>query len=680
MKRQLQYEIRKIFYNKRFLLFLLILGMISILEIGRVIYLPNEDGFSLYDISSVYQMIPEESPSKQLQWLESQLQDSMEQLDWSDEQVRSKIKIYQQLYSQADSIISYGDYLQQIEEQAGKILRSSSLGYFTAFMERNAQKTATIYAGLSDVVPQFCFLDAVAKVLDDFEMDGLLLVMVFIISLCCFHIDEADGREFLLKTTIGGRKYLSVIKYLTVILSGSVVLMVNMFIRLFSVLLITPRKAWFAPIQSMPGYLESPWKLCVWQYIVFYIVCKWIALLLMESLIFLFAALWKNQIYTGLGVLITAFIQFSLWKQIDAHSVYLFWKQFNFFSIVNVPQYFSTYLNIDMYNYPVNNIMIGVLFCILTIGICFIIGKINWKRGQISTAKYTYLSKKRRKKTVLRRGIVFYEFHKLWIINKGLIFLLVFIVVQYLILQGSMIYSDESTYFYRMYSEKLLGELSSEKEDILKSEEKKMEENENTLASYRVQYETGEITYMEMMRYEELFGTNEAKTNAFYRVKTQYEMLKNIQEQGYQVQYVDLTPWNYFFGENAVWVVLEHLMQSLAVLIFPLWSYSHYERRNHMESLIFTSGSYLKVRRAKIHTISIFACINAMISIIPFSVYVFCKYGWSGWNAPCLSLLLEHRWNPPLTIGLIFLIFQLLQILLVIGLADIFLVCTKPST
>ncbi len=712
----LQYEIRKLWMQKRLLVCLLFFLVLSVLEVERVLYLPNAEGNSIKEMAAAYCFLPDDSLQMQLQWLEKQLlmqqeeadelaeqelmqqeeadelaeQELMQQeeadgsaeqefvlqeeADGSAEQLYRQIACYQHLNTQAEAIASYPAYLQQVKKQADKMANSLWGGQASGFIKQNAQVTAEVYTDLGNVIPQFVFLDGIACVLSDQTADGLLWLMVLLIALSCFHRDEAEGREVLLKTTKGGKQSLDFTKYLAVACVAGLLLLLQMGIRVGSVLPITPTESWLVPIQSIPGYLESPWKLSVWQYIFCYIAGKWMALLVWESLIFFLAQLFKNPVFSGFGVLLVGWIEFSLWNILERQSVYGFWKQFNFVSILDTAQYFKTYWNLNAWGKPLNQVVIGGSFALLVGGIGFAGGLLFGKCRRTGSRKRrsVLFDRKKEKHLILPQRIFYYEWKKLWWIHKGGIFLLLFLVVQILVLQGRFLYFDETTYFYRLYSQELTGVSTSEQEAFLKAEQNKQREKETRLESYRTQYEAGTISYETLLRYETLLEPNEEKEHAFERVMRQYEALKELQKEGIEAEYVDLSTWEFFFGEDGRWLVLSQLLQSLAVLAVPLWSYSRYERRHHMKEILFVSGGNRRVRNAQYAVVLLFAGSGVLVSILPFAGYVLGKYGWSGWDAPAASLLFGTFAKLPLSIGGAFLCLQGIQIALVLGAAILF--------
>lgn len=405
------------------------------------------------------------------------------------------------------------------------------------------------------------------------------------------------------------------------------------------------------------------------------------ALLVWESLIFFLAQLFKNPVFSGFGVLLVSWIEFSLWNILERQSVYGFWKQFNFAAILDTAQYFKTYWNLNIWGRPMNQVVIGCSFALLVGGIGFAGGLFFGKCRRVGGRKRRRISfeRKKEKHLILPQRIFYYEWKKLWWIHKGGIFLLLFLAGQILFLQGRFLYFDETTYFYRLYSQELTGVSTSEQEAFLKAEQNKQRENETRLESYRTQYEAGTISYETLLRYETLLEPNEEKQHAFERVMRQYETLKELQKEGIEAEYVDLSAWEFFFGANGRWLVLSQLLQSLAVLAVPLWLYSRYERQHHMEEILFVSGGDRGVRNAQYAVVLLFAGSGVFLSILPFAGYVLGKYGWSGWDAPAASLLSGTFVQLPLSIGGAFLCLQGIQIALVLGTAILFFTLQRKT-
>ena len=706
MKKQIYYELKKLLHNYRFTGCVLFLWGIGIFSLFAEIYIPSEDGYSLKEVSAFYDSISDMNAEEQIQYLEDEIEyslkiwiqriinsgnpgdksgfyisnESISELEetgtagsdltdlekLSEEKLWSKRMMLQQIYDQLLETRSYPEYLQEIKTQADKDIPAFLLGENGIFYKENAYKTARAYEKLTGSEARVCFLDAVGRMLDGYLFGIPLFLSVLILSLRCFHIDEIDGRVFLLRTTIKGRRYLGLVKWLAVMITNTLILVVYIIAGLCIVLPVTPFANFGVPVQSIPGYMKSPFALTVYQYILLYLICKWFTIIAVSSLVFLFSSVCKKMIYTGLSVLIAGLIEYGLWIWIDNQSIYLFWKQFNIFSVINTSQYFSSYLNLNLWNKPVNSLIVGALFIVLAAGFSFIYGNYKYATRKISSGgrgKIINLNVLKKDKQAVRGSVFFYETYKLFVIHKGFVFLLLLVVIQGAIFQRMYIYNGEEEYYYHMYSEQLAGDLSDEKAEYLQDEEKQMENRQEQLSRYYEMYERQEIAYGELLRYEGILEISESRKSAFMRAKEQYETLETIRERGYDVDYVYLTGWNWLLGSGAARMILMNFVKMLLTLAFPLWSYQKYEKENRTLALIHSSLHYSKFRIARAAAAGLLACIDAVLSIVPFVVFIFYKYGFQGWNAPFNSLVTGNLLKYPASIGFCFLAVQFAQLL-----------------
>ena len=183
----------------------------------------------------------------------------------------------EKIEQQQEKINNYSEYIQSMQENLNKISSFKMFNGKNNYHKKSAEKVINAYDKVKNVKPEF----GNYSVIDNITKLGFSDVVIFIIILQCvvvsINCDRRNGMMKLIKSCKKGRVSLIISKIGAIIVSDlAVVLLIYIPLFVASINIIGCDKL-NVPIQSVPGFYESAFNVSVIQYLIFYIVFKYIA-------------------------------------------------------------------------------------------------------------------------------------------------------------------------------------------------------------------------------------------------------------------------------------------------------------------------------------------------------------------------------------------------------------------
>ena len=116
-------------------------------------------------------------------------------------------------------------------------------------------------------------------------------------------------------------------------------------------------------IQSLDGYLISPWQINVGQYISLYFGAKYLGAATVGMVFFLICILTKNRIAACVLGAAVLMVEVGLYVLIPMHSWLSVLRQMNLAAILNTAEFFSDYLTLNVFSFPVSIGVCSALAC-----------------------------------------------------------------------------------------------------------------------------------------------------------------------------------------------------------------------------------------------------------------------------------------------------------------------------
>ena len=528
--------------------------------------LPETENVTRAQVSQVYADHAGQSPEQIAAWLQSWLEEYAA-LWWMDDgtfrqltqeqiqtiltytdSIRQEASLIQTVLDQVTPLTEYTNYLNAVQENAESLTQSALFSDENSFPYRSLKKTAQIYRPLYAVTLTAADSSGVTVALEGHATTVLLFFAMVLLVLNLVLSEREEGLLLLIKPTFNGRgktiaaKLWALALWLlvfTVLFYGS-----NLFLCASRFGLGDLGRS----IQSLDGYLTSPLRICVGEYIAWFLCAKYLGLLTGGLVLFLLCVFCKRRIpacVAGAGVLM---LEMALYTGIPNHSWLWALREMNLVAALDTVTYFSDYENLNLFGWPVSMYACSGAFCLLVSGGSVLLAYRRWCREE------TVASVRGSRHIRQRRGNVFtsllrHETYKLFSCCMGGILLLLLLMVQLVSYSGLAAYEGEDEVWYQHYSQILAGPYHEENILFLQQEQAHFDTIAERQQEYMAQAERGEITREYAFYLVGTLAPEDGRERGFQRAKTQYLYLKSQQEAGKSVSYVPTTGYNFLLDD-----------------------------------------------------------------------------------------------------------------------------------
>lgn len=583
--------------------------------------------------------------------------------------------------------VSYEEFLENIDMQA-EAMRETVVFQRDRFNRRNIEKTSEIYSRLHGIKIERDYPSGMRYVTDYHLTDVFLLLCVVALLTRLVLQERSEGLLRLLKPTKNGRAALICAKYLT--LTGSVILLAILFYGTnYSVVASMDLLGkGDAAIQSLDGYLASPFAISIHVYLILFFLCKGMAVMAVGGVFFLLCICCRNQVYAILCIVAVFAGELLLWMTIEDYSWLSPIRQLNLAAVMDTSHYFNDYINFNFFGMPVSAVMAGLLTVFFSVGVSLLLSvKVFSSEASVEAKKNQWSHPFRRKKAApgISSSLLCGECKKLFLMRRGLLLLILLLLVQVVSYWGNPFFSDEEEAYYHSYSQILTGKVSDEKTEWIKGEEERFEELSEELERQYQRYEKGEISSAVLDYYISELTPRQAEINGFKRAKEQYGYLQEQSAKGENVAYLYQTGWNQLLGREG-WrgEVLDFIKLFLTVLL-ALSGLGTMEKESYVEILIIPSAKGIKsVNRVKAVLCAVYGMIAAGITFMWRPLQIAGYYTLSGFNYSIRSLTLFSEMGYSVSIKSYLIIICLLKILVAVFAGEFVLYlsrkCRQDST
>lgn len=373
-------ELKRIFLNKNMMLFL---GIIFFMNIGFYLKdtsagLQNEN-LTFFETADIFKEAANPYLGKEVnEYLYQtvltdieEFEHSIESAGLSNERNKEIVKLsalYMAL-DQMDYILTYPQYLEDMEARADEYSQISIFNKEGSFSVHNIEKTGKDFAVLSEAELSFGNDLTVISVLQFKMIHYLLIVFVFILVLSFFH-ERKKGLWTLIYATSNGRKNLTIRRLVVLfmaILSVNAILYGSLFILSFSGF---GTMADFArSVQSISVFKEFTFLCPVWLFILIYILLNSICCFMLGVVIWLILMIFRNR-NLAFGILGIIFgIEYLLYHLLSIQSNFNILKFINLMYYIDPTDIIIGYQNLNLFERAINT---NSLFFICLGFICLI--------------------------------------------------------------------------------------------------------------------------------------------------------------------------------------------------------------------------------------------------------------------------------------------------------------------
>ena len=550
--------------------------------------------------------------------------------------------------------VAYEDFLVGVEKQSDS-MQASAVFNDSYFNRRNLEKTQEVYSRLHGIKPLNEYPQGMLFVTEYHLTDVFLLLSVAVLLMRLLIQERTDGLFQLLKTTRNGRGRLICAKYMTFVTVAFVLTVLffctNYFVAARGNLL----GEGDAAVQSLSGYIASPFAISVGTFFYVFLLCKWAAVTAVGSVFFLLCIFCRSQLYSVLCITAVFFAELVLWTTIEDYSVLSPVRQLNLAAIMDTSHYFDDYVNFNFFGMPVSAVAAGLFTVIFASSASLILSvKLFSAEGTTDARKNRLLTLFRRKKTDIRfsASLSWGEWKKLFLMQRGLLLLVVLLVIQALFYGELQFFSDREEACYQRYSQMLEGELTEEKSAMLEAEEKRLESLESELEEKYRSFEQGMISSAVLNYYEKKLTPDPAEKTGLQKAARQYQYLKEQAAGNEHVAYIYQTGWEKLLGKDGLTAEILDFSKLLLILILAVSNLATVEKSSYVELLIQSStrGSRA-VKRIKTVWVTVFALTAAVIAFIWRPLRIADYYTLTGFEYSTKSLMFLSDLNFSMPIG-----------------------------
>ena len=610
-------ELKKLFSRE---IFVLIIAAVFILNAYLMFRTANSGDVTAADYRKVYDVLEDMSDEEKYGWLDAQLS------DFSHAPLY-KWEVMHELRDECSTVLTYDEYLESIKAQAKSMTAVSIFAKPDTFNYRSILKTPPAYEKMQDVRPVFGRSKGITLATDNSFTDILCGFILLFGVLSIMLYDREQGMSGLLFSMRRGRGYLIMTKLtaLAITLFGAVLLLYAENLMLGAYLYGLGDLS--RPIQSLSGFIGCNLRMNVWQYLILYVLFKFIAVFCIGAVLSLIAVNTKNTVsFYGISaaLLVTEGVLYVL---IHPLSIYSIFRYINIIAFTKVNEIFCNYKNINFFEYPVPLIPSSTCALLIITGVC--------------SALSAYLYARKRNLEFRRIGArlslgkgnkvhsqMWYTLYKSLILQKGALVIAVFIALSGFMSQSFVKKYDQQDVYYEYYTEKAEGPVTADTLAFFESEKVRFED---------LQAQLDELSKNEPANYTAQNELNKqlAPKMGFDPAYERLQQIKNLN--GAQMFYD--TGYKRALGVNGCDDDMKYALAAVFLLLFLVSPLIANDNKYKMSFIVSstTSGKRSYIRR-NILTAAVYGLLAALLWIVPYSVTISQYYGHAGMSGSLRSI------------------------------------------
>lgn len=475
-------------------------------------------------------------------------QDQVQALLTYTDNIKAEYELVQTVLEQANMLCGYQDYLDSVQNNAERLLSSTLFFNERSFSGRSVRKTADVYSHLKDVTVTVGSSSGIRLPLEGHTTTALLLFSVVLVVLNLALMEREEGLLTLIKPTLHGRgktwwaKLWALalgILLLTGLFYGSNLILCAVQFRLGDL---------SRSIQSIEGYLTSPWPINVGEFLVWFLLVKYTAVLTVGLTFFLLCTVLRTRVLFCVACAGILMAELGMYVGISEYSWLSVFHYLNLAAILDTKCFFADYQNLNVFGWPVSVAASSGVFCLaICVGCGWTVHR-SWIKEDAVIATPSYHA--RQFQAPVCTSLLYHEAYKLLACCKGSLLLLLLLAVQVLGAWNLAAYEGADEVWYRYYSSRLIGPYREENAQYLQEEQMYFNAIGEQQRAYLTKGETGELS-MEYASYlAASLSPEEGREQGFQRVLTQYEFLQSQQEAGKTVYYLPTTGYDYLLDHR----------------------------------------------------------------------------------------------------------------------------------
>lgn len=506
---------------------------------------------------------------------------------------------------------------------------------------KSITKTADTYKDMKGIKTNYEIGEGIKKISNTTLTDFFVLILIFIISTILI-TEEKDKNLFtIIKSTKNGNGKTIMAKIMTLFIGVLLICLLFYGTNYIYYLSTLGCGNIFANIQSVPLLMLSTLKINILEYLFILFGAKVIFVFLLSMIMFYLSIKFNNTVENIFVFFIIILVNFIIYQSIDPTSSINIIKSFNLISLLNTNEIFRIYDNLKFYNILVSKTSTLLVLEVITIILFIILSFIKYLKSMNITIKENVILEKIKKFKILKNirfnSIFSFETYKLLFVNKGFFIIILFAVFTIFNFRNQNYNMSYNEMFYKNYMDILSGDLTPEKETLIKNTLEEYDKAEVQLALINERIENGEITNIEgkmlSQPYEDILATREI----FNRIEEKYDYIKENSKASfvYDTGYNKLFRVNTDTNENDIYLIV------ITIIILTNLFIMEY-RTGFIQILNATKKGRKKTAKNKIITSLLTCTFIYIISIIPEILGTLKMYGLENLSDSIISLGVFH--------------------------------------
>lgn len=328
-------------------------------------------------------------------------------------------------------------------------------------------------------------------------------------------------------------------------------------------------------LQSLASFSHCPFSLNIAQFIIIFMMIKWLSACLIGMIMLLITIMTKNKVIAFLSITIIIVMEYILYLFIPSLSPFYLLKYINVISVLQTDMFFQIYRNINLFGEPIS-LHVFTFICMLGMLLVLIFVTCVTYRYQRNMSIQSLELKISSFSLPPALSLRYQELYKVFHIQKVFILCILCIGIQFYQYHDMSLYIDTETKIYQQYMKELEGPLTDEKEQWLIQEKQHYDELNQQLAQIVQKELEQSITHVQAIQMSEPIEQQLTGQEVFQKIYTQYQDIKENPEK----QFVSDIAYQQFFIETS-WTMMPTILL-LIILILGLSSIINYDYQNQM--------------------------------------------------------------------------------------------------
>lgn len=383
------------------------------------------------------------------------------------------------LKQQQDYVDLYKKYIEEMPERAESALIISK----TDFAKRNVEKTLADFEKMKGREITIG-IDAGVQSVYSFTLSDIIAVVLVLFAGIKLFSKEYNMKIFPLLLATRGRTRLAAGKILTLALTTFIICtsiyLTNVLVSEFAFGLGKLSRS----IQSIEAFRSSSFLISCGEYLIFAYLIKLFTLLSIAIVVFLLFTLVKKETFVFLILVLIAGVEFLLYSTIPVTSSLNAFHFINIFHILDSMKIIGDYQNINLLSFPVSmTTVLPILWTVIIVASSAVIVmkfKTSAVAYGIKSPKWLQVVLNKLKRNIDKlnshTSLTLHELRKVFILKKGLIFLLVMVIFLVNGYNSAFRMKSSESLSYDTYVEKFGGVVTEQTIKDIEDEEQRIAE------------------------------------------------------------------------------------------------------------------------------------------------------------------------------------------------------------